>query len=206
MTKKIVDARGQLCPKPLIMTKKALQELGPHEHLAVLIDNQTSKENVERFLKDNGVIFRTEDLGAYFQIMLSAGAPLPDLPQPEAYCRPAEKAQAKSRHVVCLGSDRMGIGADELGGILLRAFINTLHETSPLPEGMVFYNTGIKLTLDDSPVLEALQNLEKAGIKMLVCGTCVDYFKAKEKVSVGTVSNMYDISQTLARAAHVVAP
>jgi TusA-related sulfurtransferase len=47
---KTVDARGQVCPKPLILTKQALKEVSPGEQISVLIDNPTSRQNVERFL------------------------------------------------------------------------------------------------------------------------------------------------------------
>jgi len=50
-----VDARGEVCPKPLILTRKQLKETSMGESFVVLIDNDTSKENVERFLSDNRI-------------------------------------------------------------------------------------------------------------------------------------------------------
>lgn len=49
---KIIDARGLCCPEPVIMTKKALNE--NLNELRVIIDNKTSRINVERFLKVAG--------------------------------------------------------------------------------------------------------------------------------------------------------
>jgi selenium metabolism protein YedF len=109
-------------------------------------------------------------------------------------------------HVICITSDKMGTGPDELGDVLMRAFINIIDETAPLPRAIAFYNTGIRLTLNDSPVLESLRELTGYGVRIIICGTCVNFFEAKDKVAVGTVSNMYDIAQTLTTASHVIRP
>ncbi|UWG97250.1 sulfurtransferase TusA family protein [Dehalobacter sp. DCM] len=49
---KEVDARGYSCPEPVIFTKRALAS-DPQE-IVVLVDNDTSKINVERFLRVAG--------------------------------------------------------------------------------------------------------------------------------------------------------
>ena len=38
------------------------------------------------------------------------------------------------------------------------------------------------------------------GVEVLVCGTCLDYFGLKDKVAVGTVSNMYEILDSMLMA------
>lgn len=99
----------------------------------------------------------------------------------------------------------VGRGPEELQDILIRSFLPTLNEVAPLPDTVIFINTGVKLTVEDSPVLEDLQTLEERGVKILICGTCLNYFGLKEKVAVGTVSNMYAIAETLLGAGKVVA-
>jgi len=47
-----IDARGMACPQPVLMTKKAV-EAGCNK-VEVMIDNNTAKNNVERFLKNLG--------------------------------------------------------------------------------------------------------------------------------------------------------
>ena len=40
----------------------------------------------------------------------------------------------------------------------------------------------------------------------MTCGTCLDYYHLKEKLAVGTVSNMYSIVETIAKAGRVIKP
>ena len=100
----------------------------------------------------------------------------------------------------------MGFGPDDLGSILIKAFINTIKEISPLPSALVFYNNGIHLAVEGSTVLEPLQDLQNRAVDILVCATCLDYFKKKASLKVGTASNMFTILETLSNAHHVIAP
>ena len=45
-----------------------------------------------------------------------------------------------------------------------------------------------------------------AGVKVMTCGTCLDFYGLKEKLRVGVVSNMYDIAEAQLTAAKVVRP
>jgi len=200
---KTADARGLLCPKPLIMTKKTLAECAEGEEMIVLIDNETSMQNVERFINDNGMeVSHTVEGGVYTLHIVKTKGPLAK-PDAESYCcAPA----ASAPHAICFRSNKMGVGEDDLGEILVKACINTIESVDPKPAAMVFYNSGILLTLEDSAVAEPLKALEKAGIKILVCGTCADYYKQKENVAAGTISNMYDILETLSNAGKVIYP
>jgi len=198
----VVDARGQLCPKPLILTKKALLALPVGDQMTVLIDNATSLENVSRFLSDNGVPFSVTRDGEVSTMTVTKQALALSSPDAAGYCTTASRAG----HVVCLRGDTMGSGNPDLGGVLMKACINTLENVTPLPSAVVCYNHGVRLALRDSPVLEALTELSRKGVRILVCGTCLDYLKQKENLAVGTVSNMYDILDALTSAGHVLYP
>jgi selenium metabolism protein YedF len=100
----------------------------------------------------------------------------------------------------------MGKGSDELGAVLMKAFIHTAIDLETRPDVMIFYNTGVKLTVEGSDFLGDLKELERKGVKMLVCGTCANYFNLTEKIAVGIVSNMYDIADTLSTAGRIVQP
>jgi selenium metabolism protein YedF len=199
-----IDAQGELCPKPLIMTKKQLNETGINGKFIVLIDNETSKENVERFLSDNHILFQTSRKDNVYSIEVTKTKAEFSHPAAEDYCVPA--AGPAAGHVVCFTSDQMGTGSADLGQILIQGCINTIKEVAPLPTALVFYNSGVKLAVEGSPVLEALQDLEQSGVKILVCGTCANFFQIKEQVKVGIISNMYAILETLSRAGHVINP
>ena len=199
-----VDARGELCPKPLIMTKKQLSQTGVDETFVVLIDNETSKENVERFLTDNSLLFQTSREADVYSILVTKTRTKLSHPAAEDYCRPA--AGPAARPVYCFTSEQMGSGSAELGQILVQGCINTIKEVAPIPTALVFYNSGVKLTVDASPVLQSLRELESSGVKILVCGTCANYFQIKDQVGVGIISNMYAILETLSQAGHVIYP
>jgi selenium metabolism protein YedF len=100
----------------------------------------------------------------------------------------------------------MGHGSEELGRILIQACINTISSLEPQPSAVIFYNGGVEFACEGSPVLSALEEIEKKGIKILVCGTCLDYFSLKEKRKVGVASNMFEILSTLAAAGHIINP
>jgi selenium metabolism protein YedF len=100
----------------------------------------------------------------------------------------------------------MGRGDDTLGEVLIRAFIHTLSQRKPLPAAIICYNAGVKLTVKDSTVLEDLQQLSKAGVDIMVCGTCLNYFSLTDQIAAGRISNMYDILETMAGAARLVRP
>ena len=75
-----------------------------------------------------------------------------------------------------------------------------------LPKAMLFYNGGATLTAEGSDSLEDLKLLESQGVEIMTCGTCLDYYGLKEKLAVGTVTNMYSIVETMAGASKVIKP
>lgn len=203
MSVKTVDARGLACPKPIILTKKALTE--GSEEFAVLIDNETSKDNVLRFLSDNSVSCSvTKNNGVYTLSVSPSALPLKNTAEDE-YCAIPQQ-MSKNGNVVCVTNSVMGGGDDELGAILMKGFISTLKQLDPLPKKIILYNAGAKLAILESAVLPALKELEKAGVAILVCGTCADFYEIKEKVSVGVISNMYEIVESLNTASKVIYP
>ena len=108
--------------------------------------------------------------------------------------------------VILLAGDQLGSGPEELGGVLIRSFLKTLRDLEPRPRRMILINSGVRLALEGSPVLDDLGALEAAGTELLSCGTCLDYFQAKDRLRAGRVSNMNEIVTTLMRAERVVRP
>ncbi|MGB7568297.1 MAG: sulfurtransferase-like selenium metabolism protein YedF [Chitinivibrionales bacterium] len=202
MQNKIVHARGMVCPKPLIMTKTALTELAPGQSMTVLIDNETSKQNVERFLRDNGAASSAIEKNGLYTLTVTKGESVLSHPDAELYREPSPKKS----YTILFRNDKLGVGPDELCSILIKTFINTIKEVSPLPRALVFYTNGIHLAIEGSEVLAPLKELESRGIEILVCGTCLDYFNKKADLRVGKVSNMFTILETLSAAGHVIEP
>lgn len=201
---KVVDARGELCPKPLIMTKKALAEIDENDSLEILIDNETSMKNVSRFLTDNGMQVKQELKGNVFHLFVGKTGEIPENAPVEEYCEVS--FSSNKNIVIAFQKELLGEGAEELGRILMKAFVNTLPEATVQPQSIVFLNSGIFLTLKNSQVLDTLKKLERNGVEILVCGTCLDYYQKKQELGVGIVSNMYDILEKLTSASSVVYP
>ena len=201
---KSVDARGQLCPRPLIMVKKALSEMAENESLEILIDNETSVKNVSRFLDEHHIKVQTEKKGETYRLLVSKTGEIPEATKAEDYCD--TPAPLKGDYVIAFQKNTLGQGVEELGQLLIKGFINTLPELDKKPGTLVFLNTGILLALKDSPVLGSLSRLQSEGVKILVCGTCLDYYQKKDELAVGIVSNMYDILDELSRAGKVLYP
>ena len=201
MPKTTVDARGQICPKPLILAKQALTAAAVGDAIEVLVDNETSAQNVERFLRDNGMTPRLSRDGSVLTLAFAKSAPELAAPDAAAYCRPAA-----TDFIVTLAADVLGRGPAELGATLMKGFLATLRELTPAPTHVIFYSSGILLAVDGSPHVDAIRAIEARGVKVLVCGTCADWYGKKAEIHVGTVSNMLTILETMTAAGKIISP
>ncbi|MGE5679166.1 MAG: sulfurtransferase-like selenium metabolism protein YedF [Pseudomonadota bacterium] len=188
---KEIDARGLACPQPVIMTKKALEEIEEGEVIAI-VDNITARENVSRLAKNFNYEYEiSEDQGCHYIKIKKTAASV--------------KAQQKEGSIVIvITTDKLGQGAEELGRVLMKSYTYALTETNPLPEAVLFLNSGVKLTSEGSEVVENIRKLEGAGVEIVSCGTCLDYYQLKEKLQVGIVGNMYSIIEKMNQAGKVI--
>ena len=195
---KTVDCRGLACPQPVMETKKALDRSESKE-IVVLVDNATSRENVSRFATSQGyqVSLKDEKDHSAISIRRGEGGKGEERPTPP-------EASIEGGLVFFIDSDSMGRGSEELGGILMRAFLHTLGEADVRPQKMVLVNGGVKLACEGSPALEDLQTVASQGVEILACGTCLNYFELKEKLRAGRISNMYEILSVLCQAGKTV--
>jgi selenium metabolism protein YedF len=100
----------------------------------------------------------------------------------------------------------MGNGNEELGKVLIKGFIYALTEVGKLPNTIIFYNGGAKLSVKKSSVIEDLQKLEQLGVEILTCGTCLDYYNIKDDLAVGKITNMYSILEKMNAADKIIKP
>ena len=199
---KIVNATGLSCPQPVILAKQAIEE---NEKVKVIVDNDTALENVKRLGTKLGCDVKSEKKndGTYeIDLTRKAGSVLLSEELSTSCCTPASAGP----FVIVCSEDKMGRGNDELGSVLIRAFLHTICTQKEKPDVVIFYNTGVKLTLEGSDVLDDLKELAAVGVEILVCGTCLNYFEVKDKMSVGVVSNMYDIAGTMSKASRLLTP
>lgn len=198
---KILDARGWACPKPVIETRKALQTDIP---LTVIVDNKSARENVSRLATKLGFQFQIEEKDDGIYIHIDKGSV--EIKQEDIQKEEPENYVNCSIGdiVMVIASDTVGKGSDELGGILMRAFMHTLLEVKPQPHTIILMNNGVKLAVTGSTVLDDLKELSDNGIEILVCGTCLNYFGLTDNVAVGEISNAYTIAETMLQAGKVV--
>ena len=115
-----------------------------------------------------------------------------------------DKQSDEKKIMVMCATDRIGFGDNELGLKLMVNFLRTLKEMGDDLWRLVFVNNGVKLTINGSVVLADLREYEKAGLKILVCGTCLDHFNLLERKQVGETTNMLDIVTAMQLADKVV--
>lgn len=203
---KEIDCRGLDCPEPVLKTRSALEE-SPAGTLKITVDNQVARDNILRFLQSKNLNPEWQESEGNYNITADLSVLEPGTKAAgaiEETAGPVEDRYLKGRPVLFISTDQIGTGNSELGLLLMRNFIYTLTKRDELPEAVLFMNAGIKLSVEGSPVLAELRELESNEVKILVCGTCLDYYGLKEQHQVGQVSNMYDIADLLMISARVV--
>jgi selenium metabolism protein YedF len=193
-----IDCRGKACPQPVIMTKDALAQLKEGEW-TIIVDNPSSSDNVERFAQSQGCSVKVERRGPDFCLHI----------QKKKVGKEAELTRRKERGekvVVYINSHLLGIGDEALGSFLMKAFLKTLLDLERKPDRLILINSGVQLGSEDSKVLETLKALLEKGVEIVSCGTCIDFYELKDKMRVGTISNMYDILQSLFEADRLIRP
>lgn len=206
---KQVNGVGEACPVPVIMTKKAIAENG-QEPLEVLVDNDAAVQNVCRFAESVGYGNEVSKKEGVFHITLRKGAGGLDasaaIEAEQAVVPGATEAAVSGKTVVVLSSNMMGSGEDELGRTLMKGFVFALTQLDSLPDTILLYNTGAKLSIAGSESLQDLRTLEQAGVTVMTCGNCLKYFDIEDQLAVGQITNMYSIVEEMRNAARVLRP
>ncbi|MBN1767020.1 MAG: sulfurtransferase-like selenium metabolism protein YedF [Prolixibacteraceae bacterium] len=99
----------------------------------------------------------------------------------------------QKKTLIQINSDQMGVGSPELGKTLIDNYLKLIIQEEILPSVIVFYNSGVKLTCEDSTVLETLRRIEECGVKLVSCKTCLNHFNLGNKMQVGMAGTMIDI-------------
>lgn len=204
MEKKTVNAMGDVCPVPLVKVKNAIAELAGSGKVEVLVDNEIAVQNLEKMAQQKGYGFLVkEKKEKEYHVEFTVSEIEPAETEEKTVCLvPA----AKKTKLVVLSADHMGEGAEELGKILMKSFLYALTQQDELPDTILCYNGGAKLTCEGSESLEDLKDLAARGVEILTCGTCLNFYGITEKLQVGSVTNMYDIVERMSSADRVIKP
>jgi selenium metabolism protein YedF len=195
-----INALGKPCPIPVIEAKKALRNTAPGETVQILVDNDISRQNLEKMARGLGCssAFQVQEDGNILVSIVAAAHP-----GPNPVGSPAAGPGAQGL-VVGIGKNTMGAGDDELGAILIKSFIYSLTALDTPPETLLFFNSGVRLSTEGSNVIGDLKTLEEKGTVIASCGTCLDFYHLRDKLSVGSVTNMYAIASAMADAAKLI--
>ena len=106
--------------------------------------------------------------------------------------------------VVIINRAGMGNAPSDLQETLISTYFKVILGDNHLPKAICFYGEGVKLAVDGSPVLDSLKKLEAAGVDLILCSTCLNYFHLKGRVAVGIVGGMTDITAAMWQADKVI--
>jgi len=199
---RVFDARGMACPLPVVNAKKQCEELGKGDVLVMLVDNEIAVQNLLRFASHKGYEAsaerKAEDEFAVRMLVSGEKAAVE-----EGLCHTDMREKGM---MVVLSANVMGSGDEKLGKALMKAFVFALTKQDRLPESILCYNTGAYLTCEGADTLEDMKLLEGEGVRILTCGTCLDFYGLKDRLAVGGVTNMYDIVERMENAQKMIKP
>lgn len=207
MKRKSIDARGLSCPLPVINAKKAASEMEGGGIVNIIVDNEIAVQNLRKFSvqKGFGVSDRYDEAEGYEVTITVPGSHSKEAGEMTVPDEPGFDTIKKGL-VVVLSSDKMGEGDEKLGAALMNGFVFALTKQDRLPETIICYNGGAHLTCDGSDTLEDMKAMEAAGVNILTCGTCLDFYGIKDRLAAGSVTNMYEITEIMENAEHMVKP
>ena len=183
-----VDVRGSLCPKPVIETKK-VSDANPSAVIITIVDNEVSRDNVEKFGKSRGYGVDIRQDGKDFYLTMTPNAN----PVAGGGC----ESMSYGNRVILMTKDYLGEGSEELGCNLMKTFWVCMVEADVKPSKIYFINSSVKMVTNDSVHLENIKKLSDAGVEIAACGICLDFYGVKEELGVGSITNMYAITDSI---------
>ena len=197
-----LDCTGLPCPQPVLQCKQYIDAQQP-EAVNVVVDNEAALQNVTRFLEHQGYRVGTEQTAQNeWRITAARDAGVQAENTPASQATPAQDAKT----LIFLTAPGIGEGDPGLGEKLMLNFLATLPEMGPQLWRMILVNGAVRLAVEGSLCLDALQKLEAAGVTILVCGTCLTHFELLDKKAVGQTTNMLDVVTSLQLAGKVIRP
>jgi len=193
---KQIDCRTWQCPQPAIEVRKAMLA-DPAQSLEVLLADEAAYQNVSRLAENGGYTIMEKAGEGFTSLTLTPGVGDKSNPASETVSGPT---------VMLIASDQMGDGDEELGRLLLKNFFITLLDTVEIPDKIYFANAGVKLACGDAETVEILEKLACRGIDIASCGLCLEFYKLKEDLRIGRITNMLEIAEAQLGAGRIIRP
>ena len=190
---RIIDCKGLNCPIPVINTKKYFDEIESGSGI-VVVDNEVAKNNIIKFASSNEYSFEVDSKSdEIFEITITKG----NSSQNEVLKASNDQNIDNKPLTILITSDKFGDGSEELGIALMKSYLFALSEADIIPDNLLFLNAGVKLVVENSPVLESINKLKSRGVNIQSCGLCLDFYGLKENLEIGEVTNMYAIVEIM---------
>ena len=203
-----IDVRDLACPGPVLKLRDLL-DAGERE-IVLRVADELSRSNVTRFATSRGAEVAVEaPADGSFVVTITAGDGAATARPGEAEllaCEVPDGPGFAGPRVVQISAATMGTGDDELGALLMRSFLKTQAQLDRRPDAILFYNDGVKLCCEGSVLLGDLEALAAAGVEIIACGTCLNFFDLADRLRVGRVTDMLEIASRLADAGRIVRP
>lgn len=168
-----VDARGLVCPKPVVMAEEALKQI-EEGTVDVLVDNEASVKNLQKFATKSGMHSEVFSEDGYWRVKITKGYT----------CEVQEEPEQKKGLFMIIGTDTLG-KEEDIGRVLMKGFLETIRVTKELPDVMFFLNAGVKLTTINEETVEVLKQLNEMGVEIYSCGTCLKHYGLEDQLKVG---------------------
>ncbi|WP_461613553.1 sulfurtransferase-like selenium metabolism protein YedF [Clostridium sp. Marseille-QA1073] len=186
----IIDCKGLNCPLPVVNTKKYFDTI-ENGVATTIVDNEIAKNNVVKFAENANLQVNVSEKDSLYHITIIKGeGQLENFKNEESF-------EANEKFTIVVSSDKLGNGDEALGEALMKSYLFALSEADIIPNNLVFLNSGVKLVVEGSLVLESIDKLKERGASIYSCGLCLDFYKIKDKVQVGEITNMYAIIEMM---------
>lgn len=187
-----INALGWECPKPIIATKRLLDSMTEGAVLT-MVDNKLALDNLVDFGKSLGYpVDHREEAGIYYVTTTKTK-------ESEAIF-----SDSSSNLVIVITTNLFGQGSEEFGETLMNSYIYALTEVEPMPKTLIFVNSGVFLTTENSEAENSLQVLANSGVEIITCGACLNFYGLEDKLIIGSVSNMYQIAEKMNKATNTI--
>lgn len=194
---KIIDAKNKNCPIPVIMAKKEM-DLG-EKVIVIEVDNEIAVKNLEKLANSQGFEVSVNEGKGIYKVILNSSSKSCE----EIICS-IEEGNKLGDWAVFIGKEIIGMGNEELGKNLMKMFFYTLNESNDIPKYLLFMNDGVKVPTLNEQAIEHLRELQNKGVEILVCGACLNFYSLEDKLNVGRISNMYEITSAMQEVSKVV--
>ena len=172
----LVDARGQGCPKPVMMADEALSKL-QEGIVDVIVDNEEASLNLRGYAAQNGLVAEQSREGRDWKVKIVKGY---------TCAIPVKEASVPQRKSLLLvvGTDVLG-KEEELGKVLMKGFFETMKVYKQFPHTLFFLNAGVRLTTMNAETVPLLKEIDALGVEIYSCGTCLKHYGIEAELKVG---------------------